>query len=171
VDSDTGEIAPDYVAVVCTGMPDRYDYYWSHFDRSQQLRALSRFVEWSGFDHAEIAVVSRTVIDGSPKEQWFAGTDKLVDEWLRSFSGDVAAGSGGLTARDEPTKLIRERDEDHAARPDENRRERQGGSTLGPPKTWPSEIAKANRQKETGQDRDKGSRIETSSGKDDGHSM
>ena len=171
VDSDTRGIAPDYVAVVCRGMPDRYDYYWSHFDRSQQLRALSRFVEWSGFDHTEIAVVSRKVIDGSPKEQWFAGTDKLVDEWLRSLSGDVAAGSDGLRARDEQKTPFRTLDEIVAARGDENRRQREGGSTVGPRETWPSEIAKANRLKQAGQEQGKSSRNEKANGKDDGHSM
>jgi hypothetical protein len=147
VDSDTGEIAPDYVAVVCKGIPDRFNDSWSHFDRSQQLRALSRFVEWDGFDYAEIAIVSRKVIDGSPKEEWFAGTDKLVDDWLRSCSGEVVSGSDGLMTRNEQTKLFREWDEDYAARREENQQEQEGEPSSVPRETWPSEIAKTNRLK------------------------
>ena len=49
--------------------------------------------------------------------------------------------------RSEQEKLFREWTEDYAARREEDRREREGVSSAGPRESWPSEIAKANRQK------------------------
>jgi hypothetical protein len=70
---------------------------------------------------------------------------------------------------DDQKKLFQEWKADHAARRDENRRE--NASTAGPPETWPSEIAKANREKQKEQDQGKSSANEKTQCHDGGHSM
>lgn len=71
--------------------------------------------------------------------------------------------------RDEQKKLFREWEADYAARREETRRERESVPTAGPPETWPSEIAKANRQKQPGPDQGKSN--DKANGHDAGHSM
>ena len=63
--------------------------------------------------------------------------------------------------------LIREADD--ASRREGNRRE--GVSTAGPQHPWPSEIASANRQKQTGQDHSHNNGRDKNNGHDDGHSL
>jgi hypothetical protein len=73
--------------------------------------------------------------------------------------------------REEQKKLFSEWTEDYAARREENRRERECVSSAGPRESWPSEIAKANRQKPAGKDQEKSSGNEIANGHEDGHSM
>jgi hypothetical protein len=72
-------------------------------------------------------------------------------------------------ANNDQKKAFQEWKADYAARRDENRRE--NTSTAGPPETWPSEIAKANREKQKEQDQGKSSANEKTMGHDAGHSM
>lgn len=84
------------------------------------------------------------------------------------MSNDQRDNTGGLeegASKKEQKKLFAEWEKDYAARREENRPEREGVSTAGPPETWPSEIAKASRHKPPGQDHGK------SDGHDGGHSM
>ena len=79
--------------------------------------------------------------------------EKLKAEWMHDH------GLRRLEDRDVKYEDQAERKLDHAA-------ER---VTAGPPHPWPSEIAKANRQKQGGKDQDNGN--EKVNGHDDGHSM
>ena len=65
--------------------------------------------------------------------------------------------------------IFREWKDDYAARREEDRRVREGMSPCGPRETWPSEIAKANRHKQSEQDHGNSNGQEQSH--DDGHSM
>jgi hypothetical protein len=67
--------------------------------------------------------------------------------------------------RGELKKLFREWTEDYAARREEDRREREGVLSAGPRESWPSEIAKANREKQAGQEK----RKEYGDGHENGH--
>ena len=60
--------------------------------------------------------------------------------------------------------------EDQAARPLDHAADR-GHPAAGPPHPWPSEIAKANRQKQPGQDQGKNHSSGHQNGHDNGHSM
>lgn len=71
----------------------------------------------------------------------------------------------------EQKKLFREWTKDYAARREEDRREREGVSSAGPRESWPSEIAKANRQKPAGKDQEKCSGNDKANSHDAGHSM
>ena len=82
----------------------------------------------------------------------------------------MADESEKIPTGEERNKLFREWEADYAARREENRREREGVSSPGPRETWPSEIAKANRN-QPGQDHGKNDGKEHSRSHDDGHSM
>jgi hypothetical protein len=82
--------------------------------------------------------------------------DKLKAEWIHDY-GLRRMEDRGVKYEDEAERKL-----DHVAGRGKGGEQRQ---------QWPSEIAKANRQKQTGKDHGKSNGQEHSQGRDDGHSM
>jgi hypothetical protein len=86
--------------------------------------------------------------------RWGFSEVAAVDQSL--FSPGASAEDRGVRFQDVPN-----RPRDHV----------EARGKLGPPHSWPSEIARANRQKHAGQDQGKSNGNEKANGHDDGHSM
>ena len=76
---DANKVCPDFA-----GLNASYVTWmvlgWENLDRSQQKQMLREFVDWDGFDHPSSDRVKRNVLDGRPREEWFAGLDtRLID--------------------------------------------------------------------------------------------
>jgi hypothetical protein len=90
---------------------------------------------------------------------------------------DAAMGNGrkltGLVnaAPHNPYKGIEFRTDWDDLRPEPANRDDGGKQSAQPPHPWPSELAKANRHKQPGQDQGKSNGNEKANGNDDGHSL
>jgi hypothetical protein len=102
---------------------------------------------------------------------WDAAKERMRDEEARpqphGVSGQAEAMSPSPSERDNTGEW----EKDYAARREENRPRREGVSTVAALRPWPSEIAKANRRNQPGQDHGKSNGNEKANGNDTGCSM
>jgi hypothetical protein len=156
-DWDTNKVCPDFAALTW-GYITWMVLGWDNLDRTQQEPMLEKYVDWNGFDHPSSHQVKQNVLDGRPKEEWFAGLDthrqpgtgrpeEATESGTAAEPGDQQSASGSRTTWWS------------LAAPQ--------SAAAAPPHPWPSEVAKANRQKPVEQDRghDQGN------GQDKGHSL
>jgi hypothetical protein len=102
---------------------------------------------------------------------WDAAKERMRDEEARPQPHGVSGQAEAMSPSPGERDNTGEWEKDYAARREENRAGREGVSTVAALHPWPSEIAAANRQKQTGQDQGKSSGNEKANGHDDGHSM
>jgi hypothetical protein len=102
---------------------------------------------------------------------WDAAREQMRDEEARPRPHGVSGQAEAMSPSPGERDNTGEWEKDYAARRDENRCEREGVSTAAALHPWPSEIAAANWQKQTGQDQGKSGGGEKANGHDDGHSM